>query len=465
MSTANTQFVPPIFGASHEGIFDETDLDLDFKLLSEYLFDDNIVMQQATPMPIQKAGRRATNTTTSKAKSGGTSKATTKKRTTTTTTKGGPKNAISNEYLGDTGYDDDNFDDDFSDDDILEEPDMNGKSRQRVDKRRERNRVLARKTRLRKKFFFESLQRQVAQLTKENEMLKSIATTHLKPDTLKDLLNDSAELPPCVISSTQHANNILEQADFKLMGAIRNAQRSFCITDPSLPDNPIVFASPGFLELTGYTMEQVLGKNCRFLQGPRTDPGQIGMIRQGLADGKDVSVCFINYKADGTEFYNQLFIAGLRDSNHNLVNYVGVIAELNKRSPSEEALLDESLGRPAKKGRPKLKDKEDKDKKNNSGLLPMPPSVPSEIRQVQQQQFFDSHGNTSLTIPKFTGIHSTAAKMSIMNNQSLGLNVTADSNYKQYNSMQHYDMQDTVPELNFPDVDFNEISDPSWAQS
>jgi hypothetical protein len=52
-----------------------------------------------------------------------------------------------------------------------------------------------------------------------------------------------------------------------------------------------------------------------------------------------------------------------------------------------------------------------------------------------------------------------------MNNQSLGLNVTADSNYKQYNSMQHYDMQDTVPELNFPDVDFNEISDPSWAQS
>ena len=293
-------------------------------------------------------------------------------------------------------------------------------------------------------------------------MLKSIATTHLKADTLKDLLSDSAELPPCVISSTQHANSILEKADFKLMGAIRNAQRSFCITDPSLPDNPIVFASPGFLELTGYTMEQVLGKNCRFLQGPRTDPGQIGLIRQGLMEGKDVSVCFINYKADGTEFYNQLFIAGLRDSNQNLVNYVGVLAELKKRSPSEEALLDESLGRPAKKGRPRLKDKEDKNKSHTSHLLPMPPSVPSEVRKLQQQEFFRIHGNTSLMIPKFTGIHSNDLKMSMMN-QSMYVDTTGNNNKNK--NLNPPEALDTVPELNFPDVDFNEISDPSWAQS
>ena len=328
-----------------------------------------------------------------------------------------------------------------------------GKTRQRVDKRRERNRVLARKTRLRKKFFFESLQRQVAQLTKENEMLKSIATTHLKPETVEDILKESAELPQCVVSSTQHANSILEKADMKLISAIRGSQRSFCITDPSLPDNPIVFASPGFLELTGYTMEQVLGKNCRFLQGPRTDPGQIGLIRQGLIEGKDISVCFINYKADGTEFYNQLFIAGLRDANHELVNYVGVLAELDKRSPSEDMMLDESLGRPAKKGRPRLKDKEDRAKNTKSHLLPMPASIPSELRKQQQQEYFRNLGNTSLMIPQFSGIRSRV-------NNSMDISAQVTNLYNQSN-----EVQDTVPELNYPFVDFTEITNPSWTQS
>lgn len=428
MSTANTQIVPPTFGAVHENLFDETDLDLDFKLLSEYLFDDNVMIQQS----VQKSGRRVT------------------------THKGGLKTkppTNKNPYH-------EMYDDNFSDDDIREEnEELDGKSRQRVDKRRERNRVLARKTRLRKKFFFESLQRQVAQLTKENEMLKSIATTHLKPETLKDILNESSELPPCVVSSTQHANSILEKADMKLMGAIRSAQRSFCITDPSLPDNPIVFASPGFLELTGYTMEQVLGKNCRFLQGPRTDPGQIGLIRQGLLEGKDVSVCFINYKADGTEFYNQLFIAGLRDSNQNLVNYVGVLAELEKRSPAEEALLDESLGRPAKKGRPRIKDKEDRAAKNvNSHLLPMPPPIPSEIRKREQQEYFRNLGNTSRTIPQFSGIHSRSSTSEI--NVSARPTSIDSSSHNQSN-----EVQDTVPELSFPFVDFTEITNPSWPRS
>lgn len=430
MSMANSLIVPPVFGAMHEGFLDETDLDLDFKILSEYLFDDNAVMQQAAP----QLPKRATSKAKGAAKGGAT-----KKR--------GKKSISVDDGLAMSGIDDslgyDDFGDEFSDDDIREDDkDVNGKSRQRVDKRRERNRVLARKTRLRKKFFFESLQRQVAQLTKENEMLKSIATTHLKPETLKDLLTDCAELPPCVVSSTQHANSILEKADFKLISAIQNAQRSFCLTDPSLPDNPIVFASPGFLELTGYTMEQVLGKNCRFLQGPRTDPGQIGLIKQGLAEGKDVSVCFINYKADGTEFYNQLFIGGLRDSNHNLVNYVGVLAELSKRSASEEALLDESLGRPAKKGRPKKTDKDDKNSNKTNNLLPMPPPVPSKVRQQQQEELFRNYGNTMQKI-SFKGIKSHDMKTESAVPSANGDGV----------------VQDSVPELNFSDVDFTEIID------
>jgi PAS domain-containing protein len=69
--------------------------------------------------------------------------------------------------------------------------------------------------------------------------------------------------------------SLLDRTDFNLVKALQTAQQSFCVTDPSLPDNPIVFASQGFLEITGYRMDQVLGRNCRFLQGPDTDPRKV----------------------------------------------------------------------------------------------------------------------------------------------------------------------------------------------
>ncbi|CAM9610101.1 unnamed protein product, partial [Sphacelaria rigidula] len=108
-------------------------------------------------------------------------------------------------------------------------------------------------------------------------------------------------------------NCLLLEPDFHLMQALMESQQNFTISDPSMPDNPIVFASPGFLKMTGYTMQAVLGRNCRFLQGPGTDTGAIDIIRRGVADGRDTSVCLLNYKADGTPFWNQFFVAALRD--------------------------------------------------------------------------------------------------------------------------------------------------------
>ena len=70
-----------------------------------------------------------------------------------------------------------------------------------------------------------------------------------------------------VALSTSRANAILENADHSLMSAIQAAQRSYVISDPTMPDNPIIFASKGFLDLSGYTLENTLGRNCRFLQG------------------------------------------------------------------------------------------------------------------------------------------------------------------------------------------------------
>jgi PAS domain S-box-containing protein len=96
------------------------------------------------------------------------------------------------------------------------------------------------------------------------------------------------------------------------------------VTDPSLPDNPIVYATQGFLNLTGYTLDQVLGRNCRFLQGPETDPKAVEKIRRSIEEGTDMSVCLLVYRVDGTTFWNQFFIAALRDASGNITNYVGV---------------------------------------------------------------------------------------------------------------------------------------------
>lgn len=326
----------------YQDLFDD-DFDMDFKLLSEYLFDDQL---PSIPSSFSQGTKKAGVSKNSKS-------APELRRMRKSESMVSLESALSDDDLSGDDFDDDD------DDELDKDEGKAGGSGKRVDKRRERNRVLARKTRLRRKFFFESLQRQVAQLTKENETLKSIAKSHLKPDILRKVLSDSAELPACVVASTQQANSIIAKADYKLMAAIQAAQRSFCITDPSLPDNPIVFVSQGFLELTGYNRDQVVGRNCRFLQGPNTDPHQVEIIKNGILEGKDTYVTLLNYKADGTEFINQVFTAALRDESGKIVNFVGVQVEIKKQD-ADRSLGDELRVEPAKKGRPRTKNLEKK---------------------------------------------------------------------------------------------------------
>ena len=110
------------------------------------------------------------------------------------------------------------------------------------------------------------------------------------------------------------------------MASLTSGQKCFVLSDPKLPDNPIVFASGDFYTMTGYTSKEVLGRNCRFLQGPGTDPRAVEVIRKAIATGSDATVCLLNYKADGTPFWNNFFIAALRDSDNNIVNYVSTLA-------------------------------------------------------------------------------------------------------------------------------------------
>ena len=124
-------------------------------------------------------------------------------------------------------------------------------------------------------------------------------------------------------------SSVINSNDFELVKALALAQHNFVISDPSLPDNPIVFASAGFYALTGYSPDEVIGRNCRFLQGAATDPRAIAAIRRGVVDGKDTAVCLINYKKDGTSFWNRFFIAALKSVDGKIVNYVGVQCQVS----------------------------------------------------------------------------------------------------------------------------------------
>lgn len=203
---------------------------------------------------------------------------------------------------------------------------------QQRDERRERNREHAKRSRVRKKFLLESLQQSVNALQFENDKLRVAIREKIGEPMASELLANCGKAPKpgsLIARTPSDATRILDDPDYSLVKALQTAQQNFVITDPSLPDNPIVFASHGFLTLTGYSLDNVLGRNCRFLQGPRTDPRAVAKIRKAIEEGYDTSVCLLNYRIDGSTFYNQFFIAPLRDGDGNVVNYVGVQCQVS----------------------------------------------------------------------------------------------------------------------------------------
>ncbi len=214
--------------------------------------------------------------------------------------------------------------------------------------RRERNREHAKRSRVRKKFLLESLQKSVNALQEENDKLRSAIKGHLKDEAAELLRQCEVEPEDSLLTSDPaSATKILDDPDYTLVKALQTAQQNFVITDPTLPDNPIVYASGGFLQLTGYKMDQILGRNCRFLQGPETDPAAVDKIRRAIEDGSDGSVCLLNYRADGSTFWNQFFIAALRGADGTIVNYVGVqckVSEEYAREVLRKELQEEEEG-------------------------------------------------------------------------------------------------------------------------
>ncbi|KAL7083885.1 hypothetical protein ACP275_14G189400 [Erythranthe tilingii] len=144
--------------------------------------------------------------------------------------------------------------------------------------------------------------------------------------------NEEAIDPQIIMTNDDGRTNSWERAErerdirqgIDLATTLERIEKNFVITDPRLPDNPIIFASDSFLELTEFTREEILGRNCRFLQGPETDQGTVSKIRDAIKEQREITVQLINYTKSGKKFWNLFHLQPMRDQKGELQYFIGV---------------------------------------------------------------------------------------------------------------------------------------------
>jgi PAS domain S-box-containing protein len=123
-----------------------------------------------------------------------------------------------------------------------------------------------------------------------------------------------------------------------LTGFFQATSISFVVADPNLPDTPIVYVNRAFELTTGYSHRFVVGRNCRFLQGPDTDRNAVKNIAVALSRKESVRQKILNYRADGSTFINDLVITPIKDADNEVAYFVGVQRELNFPEEAEDEL-------------------------------------------------------------------------------------------------------------------------------
>jgi PAS domain S-box-containing protein len=133
------------------------------------------------------------------------------------------------------------------------------------------------------------------------------------------------------LAFTDHGNDIF-------FAAVSKTRMPMIVTDARQPDNPIVFVNAAFTSLTGYSEQELLGQNCRLLQGPNTSRATIDEIRAALADEREINTEVLNYRKDGSSFWNALFIAPVRNESGELAYFFASQLDVSRRRDAEDAL-------------------------------------------------------------------------------------------------------------------------------
>ncbi|MEH3086357.1 MAG: histidine kinase famiy protein [Xylophilus ampelinus] len=140
----------------------------------------------------------------------------------------------------------------------------------------------------------------------------------------------------------------IAHGDDLFFSAIAHTGMPMIVTDPHLPDNPVVFANQAFLAMTGYAIEEIQGRNCRFMQGPKTDRAAVAALREAIAERREFATEILNYRKDGSTFWHALFVSPVYNRRNELVYYFASQLDVSGRRRTEEALFQaqkmEALG-------------------------------------------------------------------------------------------------------------------------
>ena len=135
--------------------------------------------------------------------------------------------------------------------------------------------------------------------------------------------------------SSPTANNLAATLPTPLQGVLGAAvlamPTGIVICDPNLPDCPIIYANPAFYRITGYSEEEVIGHNCRFLQGPGTNPRHIKAMREAIETGKAIDVEIVNHRKDGSRFVNELHLSPVFGEDGEVRYILGIQHDVSAR--------------------------------------------------------------------------------------------------------------------------------------
>ncbi|MCE8053317.1 EAL domain-containing protein [Halomonas daqingensis] len=134
-----------------------------------------------------------------------------------------------------------------------------------------------------------------------------------------------------------------QEAELRLLQrGIQSSPNGILMADATRHDLPLVYANEAFYRITGYTPDDVLGRNCRFLQGNETDPAAIGKIRQSVVDRTEVQVTLLNYRKDGTPFWNRLAINPVFDEAGRCTHFIGILEDITEQKNQEAQIAHQA---------------------------------------------------------------------------------------------------------------------------
>jgi PAS domain S-box-containing protein len=168
---------------------------------------------------------------------------------------------------------------------------------------------------------------------------------YLNLETTFNNLTDNEHVKGIVLNSRDITERKHHEENLHLLErGIDSSKNGIIISDPKQPDNPIIYANKAFEQITGYSYNEIIGKNCRFLQNNDHNQPGLDKIRKAIKEEKEVGVILKNYKKNGRLFWNQLNISPVYNKAGDLTNFIGVLDDITERKIAEETLIEITQG-------------------------------------------------------------------------------------------------------------------------